>query len=239
MNTVETNVVRMTGSSLEKVVRQTPIQATPPKATERSPFSEARLIDDNFVDSYEGTHDHEHSHQDEALCELMKPIRIFLDDPRVTELVINRPGELCVETNKGWLNIPCREMSYAQCLGLATAIATHTNQSISEANPLLSATLRRTKERVQIVIPPAVEENAISYTFRKPSTQIYTLEDFEKQGLFRQATQVHARQEMESLLATNPTVKQHGVKLWVDDPRDVQEHKALLEPFEVILLNQL
>jgi type IV secretion system protein VirB11 len=42
-----------------------------------------------------------------------------------------------------------------------------------------------TGERIQIVLPPAVEQGYVSITLRKPSTTIYTLEDFEQQGLFR------------------------------------------------------
>lgn len=200
---------------------------------------EAKLIDEHCHDDYSGYREVSENHDDEALQELMKPLRQFLDDSGVTELVINRPGEVCVETSEGWARVGCNEMHLEQCLHLARAIATNTSQSIDERNPLLSATLRRSKERVQIVLPPAVEDGFVSFTFRKPSTKIYTLSDFEAQGLFKQKENPHEQKEVEDILSGPITIRNCGVKLWVDDPADVLEHRELLAPFEVRLLKLL
>lgn len=166
--------------------------------------------------------------------QLMKPLRPYLDDPRVMELCINRPGELFLETSEGWIVTQCASMDYAACVSLAGAIATATEQSVSEHRPLLSATLE-TQERVQIVLPPSVEKGLCSYTFRKPSKQIWTLADFSKQGLFGTASDVVRTKT----LTTAPLLVPGAVKLWTDTPEEVYEHQDLLEPFEISLLQML
>lgn len=168
--------------------------------------------------------------------QLMAPLRQYLDDPRVQELAINRPGELLVETAEHWLSIPCKEMDFQSCRSLALAIATNTNQSISETNPILSATLP-TQERVQIVLPPTVEDGLVSYTFRKPSKKIWTLKDFSKQGIFGTPDEEPAMEA--SLLEPPPKIRRGGVFLHVDSPEEVREHLQKLQPFEVELLKLL
>ncbi|WP_208541838.1 ATPase, T2SS/T4P/T4SS family, partial [Bartonella capreoli] len=58
-----------------------------------------------------------------------------------------------------------------------------------DKNPILSATLPN-NERIQIVIPPAVEKDTISMTIRKPSSRSFSLEDLSNNGLFSLCEQV-------------------------------------------------
>ncbi|MFM2059657.1 MAG: type secretory pathway, VirB11 component [Pseudomonadota bacterium] len=114
---------------------------------------------------------------------LMTPLAAWLARPDVLELVVNRPGEVFLETRAGWERHVCAELSLAQCLALAQAVATYSAQQIDATRPVLSATLPG-GERVQFVVPPAVGQDTVSITVRKPSQQVWRLADFERSGLF-------------------------------------------------------
>ena len=119
----------------------------------------------------------------EAITHLMAPFLQLLAHPKATELCINRPGEVFLEAGPEWIKLDVAQATLQNLKGLATAIATYTAQGVNKTRPLLSAALP-SGERVQVVLPPAVEEGTISITVRKPSTRIYTLADFQTQGLF-------------------------------------------------------
>jgi len=110
-------------------------------------------------------------------------MREQLDAPSVQEVCLNRPGELLVESAKGWRVVAAPDMTVERCLSLATAVATFCDQQINQERPLLSATLP-SGERVQFAIPPAVPRGTVSITLRKPASLIKDLRAFEQEGLF-------------------------------------------------------
>jgi type IV secretion system protein VirB11 len=118
-----------------------------------------------------------------SVIEFLRPLREQLDAPVVLEVCVNRPGELLVESVRGWQIVQVPEMTQERCLSLATAVATFCDQQVNHERPLLSATLP-TGERIQFVIPPAVTRGTVSITVRKPSHLIKRLDDFERDGLF-------------------------------------------------------
>jgi type IV secretion system protein VirB11 len=124
-----------------------------------------------------------------SAIEFLRPLREPLDNADVTEVCINQPGELHVETTNGWRVVAAPDMTQERCLSLATAVATYCEQQINQERPLLSATLP-SGERVQIAIPPAVQRGTVSITIRKPSMLVKRLEDFEREGLFERAAGV-------------------------------------------------
>ena len=124
-----------------------------------------------------------------SVNEFLRPLRDQLDAPDVLEVCVNRPGELLVETARGWQRVTAHEMTRERCLSLATAVATFCDQQINQERPLLSATLPG-GERIQFVIPPAVTRGTVSITVRKPSQMIRRLDDFEREGLFERAVAV-------------------------------------------------
>jgi type IV secretion system protein VirB11 len=124
-----------------------------------------------------------------SVIEFLRPLREQLDADGVLEVCVNRPGELLVETVKGWRVIPAPEMTLERCLSLATAVATYCDQQVNQERPLLSATLP-SGERIQFVIPPAVTRGTASITVRKPSNLIKRLDDFERDGLFERTATV-------------------------------------------------
>jgi type IV secretion system protein VirB11 len=124
-----------------------------------------------------------------SVVEFLRPLRDQLDAPGVLEVCVNRPGELLVETARGWQAMTAPAMTQERCLSLATAVATFCDQRIDQERPLLAATLP-SGERIQFVIPPAVPRGTVSITVRKPSQLIRRLADFERDGLFERTAPV-------------------------------------------------
>lgn len=121
---------------------------------------------------------------DASVRELMRPFARLLEDPGVTELVINRPQHVLTETHLGWQAHDCPELDFERLMSFAVAIATLTSQAVSAQHPILSALLPG-DARIQIVIPPVVPSRTVSVTIRRPSSCEKTLEDCEREGLFR------------------------------------------------------
>ncbi len=104
----------------------------------------------------------------------------------VTELCINRPGELFLETRSGW---ECHAAAFADfpwCYRLAKLVANSTRQRITEESPLLSAALP-TGERVQVAIPPATTPGCVALTIRRPAQTVWSLAQLSEAGIFATA----------------------------------------------------
>lgn len=111
----------------------------------------------------------------------LAPLRDWLEPDDVTELVVNRPGEVGVERGGGWSWRAAPQLDEAWLRPLAVAAAAVTAQDISEAAPICSTVLP-SGERCQIVLPPAAAE--ISLTLRKPTRRALSVDDFLAAGLF-------------------------------------------------------
>jgi type IV secretion system protein VirB11 len=110
-------------------------------------------------------------------------LRPLLARPEVTELCINRPGEVFIETRAGWHQeaLPFADLDW--CRRLAKLVANSTAQRIDEESPLLSASLP-TGERIQIVLPPATTPGTVAITIRRPSDAIWSVQELAQRGLF-------------------------------------------------------
>jgi type IV secretion system protein VirB11 len=124
-----------------------------------------------------------------SVLQFLQPLRQQLNAPDVMEVCVNRPGEILVETLRGWEPVQAPELTLERCLSLATAVATYSDQQMNQERPLLSATLPG-GERIQFVIPPAVSRGTVSITVRKPSQVVKGLDDLEREGLFERTTMV-------------------------------------------------
>ena len=111
------------------------------------------------------------------------PLRDQLGRADVTDLYVNRPGELWVETLGGSmerLEVPA--LTEAALGRLARQVASVTHQGISREHPLLAARLPD-GSRVQIVAPPATR-GPLALAIRKHVSANLTLNDFASQGAF-------------------------------------------------------
>ncbi|UPK40851.1 P-type DNA transfer ATPase VirB11 (plasmid) [Bradyrhizobium sp. 186] len=118
-----------------------------------------------------------------VLARYLEPFAPLLADNSLTEIVVNRPGELFVEGPGGWTRHEAPTLTHAYLSNLATAAAGHTRQDIGPEHPVVSTTLIG-EERCQIVVPPAVPPGTVSLTIRKPSALTMTLDAFERTKLF-------------------------------------------------------
>ena len=120
----------------------------------------------------------------------LAPIREHLDHPSVSEVCINRPGELWVER----MGQPAMERHEVPGLDatslerLARLLAAASNQAVNEERPLLSTTLP-TSERVQVVLPPAAP-NGPAYSIRRQVVSDLSLDDYAASGAFDEVEHV-------------------------------------------------
>ena len=119
-------------------------------------------------------------------------VREYMASPDVTEICINRPGELYMENRDGWQRIQVPSLTFERARQFCTAIINESNtgQRITDADPVVSLTFP-TGQRAQFVIPPACEANRISITIRLPSRQLRTLAQYESEGFFDQIVEVN------------------------------------------------
>lgn len=114
----------------------------------------------------------------------LSDLRIFLDDETLTEIVVNRPGEVFVEEPTGWTRHDVPALSFGVLNFLSVAAAAYTRQDIGPEHPIISTTLPG-GERCQIVTPPAVPAGTVSLTIRKAAKLAMTLDEFDRRDLFR------------------------------------------------------
>jgi type IV secretion system protein VirB11 len=63
----------------------------------------------------------------------------WMEDPTITEVCVNRPGEVFCERQNVWERHEVKELTQDKLLSLATAVAKYSNNDVSENRPILSA----------------------------------------------------------------------------------------------------
>jgi type IV secretion system protein VirB11 len=120
----------------------------------------------------------------------LRPLATWLQQPDVTDILINAPGEVWVETLQGpAVRCAAPELTDTALWRLAAQIAAAAHQGLNREHPLLSATLPD-GARVQIVAPPATR-GAMAIAIRKHVVNDLTLDDYAASGAFDQARRVN------------------------------------------------
>lgn len=111
----------------------------------------------------------------------------YLNSPEVTEICINRPGELYLETLRGWQKMDIPSLTFDRARQFCTAVVNESNtgQRITDTDPVVSLTFP-TGQRAQFVIPPACDAGKVSITIRLPSKHTKTLEQYKEDGFFEE-----------------------------------------------------
>lgn len=110
--------------------------------------------------------------------------RVFLDDPRVSEICVNRPGEVWIER----MGISSMERIRNDAItpdalqNLARQIARISSQAVNDECPLLSASLPA-GERVQVMLQP-LSRNGTALSIRKQVTRDMGFDDYARAGAF-------------------------------------------------------
>ena len=113
----------------------------------------------------------------------LAPFAPFLERADVTDIYVNRPGEVWVETLEGASErIGAPALDETMLWRLARQIASLTHQGVSREHPLLAATLPD-GARVQICAPPATR-GPLAMAIRKHVIADLSLGDYDKSGAF-------------------------------------------------------
>jgi type IV secretion system protein VirB11 len=115
------------------------------------------------------------------LSAFLAPLAGWLARPDVTDILVNRPGEVWVESVTGGIERHAApDVSEVNLTRLAAQIARIARQGVSREHPLLTASLP-TGERIQIVLPPATR-SGVALAIRKHVLTDLTLDDYVKTG---------------------------------------------------------
>ena len=139
------------------------------------------------------------AHTASSLDLTLEALRPLLADPEVTELCINKPREIFIESHSGWRRVAAPFADLDWCQRLAKLVANSTRQRVDESSPLLSASLP-TGERVQIVLPPATTIGCVAITIRRPAAQVWSIDELSQRGALQAvspAEATHADNEAE------------------------------------------
>lgn len=123
----------------------------------------------------------------------------FLDQDGVTEIAINRPGEVWYEKFGVWHKHNNEDINNKILKSFAIALASFNETAIDDLRPILSGTLE-TGERIQIVIYPALEKDTISVTLRKPSKSIFSHKFYIQQDFYQRIVAKKSNQETQELI---------------------------------------
>ena len=143
----------------------------------------------------------EHDGDGVYLRAFLKPLEPWLTRSDVTEILVNRPNEIWVESNAGAAMTRIElDLSAASLSRLAAQIARANHQGISRANPLLSGQLPG-GERVQIIAPPATRRH-LAIAVRKHVPVDLDLADYAAAGAFAKLDPVGDSERLPDLLAS-------------------------------------
>ena len=131
------------------------------------------------------------------LSAYLAPLAPWLSRPDVTDVLINRPGEVWVETTGGVMcREPADELNEMALQRLARQIAAASHQGVNREQPLLSATLPD-GARVQVVAPPATR-GGLAMAVRKHLISDLSVGDLARDGLFDAAHRTDAAKTREA-----------------------------------------
>ncbi|MDB5700324.1 MAG: virB11 [Sphingomonadales bacterium] len=112
----------------------------------------------------------------------LAPLLAPLSRTDVTDLYINTPGEIWLETHHGMERHDAPALNDAALWRLARQVAAASDQGISREHPLLAASLQD-GSRIQICAPPATRGH-IAVAIRKHTVPDLTLADYHREGAF-------------------------------------------------------
>jgi type IV secretion system protein VirB11 len=115
---------------------------------------------------------------------LFLPLLSYLEDPEVSEILINTPGEIWIERQGKFTSHAVHEFSVSHLHRLFTLIANENAQKISAAYPLLSGSLFD-GSRVQLCLPPVSLYPTMA--IRRKVIRNFTLSDYARQHFYEQA----------------------------------------------------
>ena len=112
---------------------------------------------------------------------LLKPVEKWINDPQISEILLNRPGEIWIEKDGALRDFTVPEFTESHLSRLFQLIANENAQIISKKNPLLSGSLQD-GSRIQLCLPPTAKYHTLS--IRRKTVRGFTLSDYEKNNFY-------------------------------------------------------
>ncbi|KVW77404.1 P-type DNA transfer ATPase VirB11 [Burkholderia ubonensis] len=123
-------------------------------------------------------------------------IGAFLAAEGVTEVAVNRPGEIATEGRDGWERHEAPDCTYQRLMKLANALVVFAKKGqISAKDPIKPVTLPD-GQRGQVMVPPAIEPDTVSITIRIPSDKRFSVDQLIEYGTFDGFRDVSAHQDV-------------------------------------------
>jgi type IV secretion system protein VirB11 len=116
------------------------------------------------------------------LSTFLQPLQPFLSRRDVTDIHVNRPGEVWLETRSGVERHDVPGLDDATLLRIARQVAAASGQGISREHPLLAATLPD-GARIQVCAPPATLQH-VAVSIRQHQMPDLSLKDYASLGSF-------------------------------------------------------
>jgi len=138
-----------------------------------------------------------------ALERHLLPLMYYLQKDGVTEISINRPGEIFVECNGRFSHYEVEELDYSFLEALAGLVAEFNNKDFPAS--IISGSLLN-GERIQLILPPATEVGKIVCSIRRHQQKNLTLDDLIQKGAFNQIKNRendHVDQQLRKLYQSN------------------------------------
>ncbi|OSI22826.1 ATPase, T2SS/T4P/T4SS family, partial [Neisseria dumasiana] len=186
---------------------------------------------------------------------LLEKLRLteYLNMPGITEVFINRPGEVFLEGADGRRRLEREDLTFHTLEKLANTLCTYNKKYISHESPIHSVTLPD-GERGHIMMPPSCEDGTMVFAFRKPSNNRFSLDDYINTGRLKDFNDVSSHGVPERRMASEIEIDSRYVRDVCDKmklPHDVKladwqykmlEHKAngnLVEFFKIAIARKL
>ncbi|EKQ3596341.1 TPA: P-type conjugative transfer ATPase TrbB [Vibrio parahaemolyticus] len=112
----------------------------------------------------------------------------YLEDPDLTEIMLNPDGKLWIE-RQGEAMTHVGEVTSEDATRILNAVSDYHRQTVTATQPILECELPLDGSRFEGLIPPLVENP--SFVIRKKATRVFTFDDYIKAGtLSREAANV-------------------------------------------------
>lgn len=135
---------------------------------------------------------------------LLSPLKTWLDNPNVSEILMNKAGEAFIEERGEMFKVSVPELTDERVMRLFHLIANENKQTLAVEKPLLSGNLAD-GSRIQIVLPPTASNPTLS--IRRSTMKNMQLILCEIQGFFRGANPFYLNKAHE--FDTDDELKEH------------------------------
>lgn len=112
---------------------------------------------------------------------LLSPLKPFLDDSLVSEIMLNRPKEIFIEKEGRINKFEIAQYDESILENLFQLLARENKQTINESKPLLSGSLLD-GSRIQLVLPPTARHH--TFSIRRVVAKNFTLSDYQNQHYY-------------------------------------------------------